>query len=199
MATPSRPGADVAEAFATAWNATGEDHALAVDFWPCCRVLADAGLLDAQETSLTVASIGPFHLAVSDDNRPVVDFVEVLFPAVIAGAAAGRGVAGAVSGVLTAACTTFVTLYRRGTVFGRSERDRLRWDVLTAVRHDNARTVFPSQETLVAAVADRTDPARTDAAVLDAIEWLAGTRTSGAVPRSPLLVRQADGGLFATV
>jgi hypothetical protein len=193
-------GTDVAEVFATKWNSINEDRALAVDFWPCCRILADAELLDAQETSLTAVSIGPFRLAVPNDNRPLVDFVEVLFPSVIASAATGQAVPGAVSGVLSAACTTFVKLYRQGTVFGRSERDRLRWDVLMTVRDDSARTVQPSRETIVAVVADQTNTARSESAVRDAVDWLLGAaRTHGDVPRSPLLVQQADGGLFATV
>lgn len=184
---------DVAAVFATAWNARHTDQAQPADFWPCCRIMAEAGLLVPDETNLTAVSIGPFRLAVPKDNRPVVDFVEVLFPSVAASAAMGQPVTGAVSGVLTAACTTFVKLYRQGTVFGRSARDRLRWNVLMAVRDDNARAVDPSTEVVVATVRERsgTTPP-TDTAVRDAIDWLLGSQP-------PLLVRLDDGGLRTTV
>lgn len=191
---------DIAKVFATAWNSINNDQALAADFWPCCRVLVDAALLAAQETNLTALSIGPFRLAVSGDNRPVIDFVEVLFPSVIASTATGQAVPGAVSGVLTAACTTFVKLYRQGTVFGRSEIDRLRWDVLMAVRSDNAHAVQPSTEMVIAAFADRPETRRSSSAVHDAVNWLLGTtRTHRYGPREPLLVQLDNGGLLATV
>lgn len=191
---------DIAAAFAVAWNSVDNDHAVAADFWPCCRVLADAGLLAAQETSLTAVSIGPFRLALPNANRPVLDFVEVLFPAVIASAATNHALPGAVSGVLSSACVTFVKLYREGTVFGRGETDRLRWDVLIAVRNDNAGAVRPSRQTIIAALADQSETARSGSAVRDAIDWLMGAvDMPGHGLRSPLLVRQADGGLLATV
>ncbi|MFC4858681.1 hypothetical protein [Actinophytocola glycyrrhizae] len=184
-------GTDVAAMFATAWNAVNDDRATAVDFWPCCRVLADANLLVAQETNLTAVSIGPFRFAASGDNRPIIDFVEVLVPSLIASAATGQAVSGAVSGVLTAACATFVKLCRQGVCFGRSETDRLRWAVLMMVRNANIHDVRPSEEAVVREFADRA----TGTAVPDAIGWLLGTARG----RPPLLIRQDDGGLLATV
>lgn len=194
----SRPavdaGADIAETFAKAWNSVNDDRALAVDFWPCCRVLADAQLLVAQETSLAAVSIGPFRLAMPKENQPVVDFVEVLFPSTIASAATGQVVQGAVAGVLTAACTVFVKLYRQGTVFGRSPDDRLRWEVLMTVRNDNSRAVHPSRKAVVAALTDHPD-----SRVQDAIDWLLGSGEHDRGSRSPLLTRHDDGGLLAMV
>ena len=182
---------DIAAIFATEWNSVSHDHATAADFWPCCRVLAEAGLLVAQETNLTAVSIGPFHYAASDDNRPVIDFVEVLVPSVIASVATGQALSGTVSGVLTAACTVFVKLCRQGVFFGRSETDRLRWDVLIMVRNANSQNYRPSEDAVAAQFVHH--PSRD--AVPDAIRWLHAT-TSG---RPPLLTRQIDGGLVALV
>lgn len=187
-------GTDIASTFAETWNSVNADKAIAADFWPCCRVLADAQLLAAQETNLAAVSIGPFRLAVPTESSPVVDFVEVLFPSTVASTATGQVVQGAVAGVLTAACTVFVKLYRKGTVFGRSEDDRLRWDVLMTVRNDNARTVRPPRQAVVEALARYPDTR-----VHDAINWLLGTDTSDHRPRSPLLTQHDDGGLIATV
>lgn len=185
---------DIAATFAETWNSVKVDKAIAADFWPCCRILADAQLLAAQETNLAAVSIGPFRLAVPKESSSVVDFVEVLFPSTVASVATGEVVQGAVAGVLTAACTVFVTLYRKGTIFSRSEDDRLRWDVLMTVRNENARTVRPSTQAVVEALA-RYPATR----VHDAIDWLLGTGTSDQGPRSPLLTQHDDGGLLTTV
>ena len=191
---PVDAGTDIAATFAETWNSVNADKAIAADFWPCCRVLAGAQLLAAQETKLTAVSIGPFRLAVPKEDSPVVDFVEVLFPSTVASAATGQVVQGAVAGVLTAACTVFVKLYRKGTVFGRGEDDRLRWDVLMTVRNDNARTIRPSRQAVVETLARYPDTR-----VHDAMDWLLGVDTSENGPRSPLLTQHDDGGLLTTV
>ncbi|HEX4702599.1 MAG TPA: hypothetical protein VH352_10770 [Pseudonocardiaceae bacterium] len=200
--TPITGSTDIATTFAAAWNSINNDRAVSADFWPCCRVLADARLLAPQEARLSAIAIGPFRLAVPIENKPVLDFVEVLFPSVIAGAAAGHAAPSAVAGVLSAACLTFVKLYRRGTVFGRGETDRLRWDVLIMVRNHNAAAVRPSSLAVIAALADQPDTpmVRSTSAVRDAIDWLLGiVDTPDHRSQSPLLVQQDDGGLLAAV
>jgi hypothetical protein len=193
-------GADVATLFADHWNRIHGDHLVAAEFWPCCRVLAEADLLAPQETQLTALSIGPFRLAVSKDNQPVIDFIEVLFPAVVVSSVTGQGVTGAVSGVLTAACTVFVKLYRQGTVFGRGDDDRLRWEVLMAVRAANDQNVRPSQDAVVAVFTRRSHEPSSESEVNDAIAWLLGTDDARRPrPPSPLLTRLDDGGLRTTV
>lgn len=195
------PDADVADIFAATWNSVNDGDAVAADFWPCCRVLAQAGLLVAQETNLSAVSIGPFHLALPQENHALVDFVEVLFPSVIAGVAYGHPLPGAVSGVLSGACATFVKLGRQGTVFGRAEPDRVRWAVLMTVSEANGRQARPTSQQVIDALAEDGSAVWPSASVQQALDWLTGAETGaiGRRPHAPLIVREADGGLVARI
>jgi len=43
---------DLAEQLARVWNSSHNDRATGVDFWPCCRILQENGLVDAQDENL---------------------------------------------------------------------------------------------------------------------------------------------------
>ena len=76
-------GPDVASQLAAAWNRVraADGQAEPVDIWPCCQILAAAGLLQGQERDLSAIELGPFRIAVTGRGNATRDFVEVLFPA----------------------------------------------------------------------------------------------------------------------
>lgn len=191
---------DVAEQFASYWNLLRDDDALPADFWPCCRILEDDGLVIAPEERLAAISVGPFKIAVQRPDNPVRDFIEILFPSVVASIPAGETVTGAVSGALSAACTCFVKLLQHGVVFGRSEPDQLRWNVLLFIRRMNAIGIWPTRDDVASAFSSGTASIAfkpTEPDVRWAIAWLTldSMESPKAVSSVALVSLRPDGGL----
>jgi hypothetical protein len=191
---------DVAHQMATAWNRThGErEFADAVDYWPCCQILAAGGVIVGQEQNLAAVELGPFRIALTRRQHATRDFIEVLFPATVAAIPAGQPLLGAVSGALSAACLTFLKLLERSVVFSRSEVDVQRWIVLMYVKNRNAEGIYPTICEVVNAVARLTDwDIRADA-VESSVEWLISNQSDDDEASSgvPLLrLNASDGGL----
>jgi hypothetical protein len=172
MISPNRP--DVASVMADTWNqANGQScPADPVDMWPCCQILAEAGLVIGQQEDLAAIAIGPFRFATVRNENPTRDFVEVLFPAAVAALPASRPVVAAVSGVLSAACLVFVKLLDRGVVFHRTPEDVERWTVLMQIANCNANGAFPTICDVINETARATSWNIRPAAAEDAVAWL---------------------------
>jgi hypothetical protein len=188
---------DVALQLATAWNRdrSRDGRAEPVDIWPCCQILASAGLLQGQDRDLAAIELGPFRVAVTNQASATRDFIEVLFPAAVAALPTGQLLPGAVSGALSAACLTFIKLLERTIVFGRSEIDRQRWIVLMHIKNCNASGVFPTVCEVIdlATRASHWDVRAND--VESSLSWLTGEGgAERARPRTPLVRRNRTGG-----
>jgi hypothetical protein len=194
---------DVASQLATVWNRAraADGQAQAVDVWPCCQILAAAGLLQGQERDLAAIEIGPFRIAVTGRANATRDFIEVLFPAAVSALPAGQPLMGALSGALSAACLTFIKLLERSIVFGRSEADRQRWIVLIHIKNCNAHGVFPTICDVIDLVTRASKWDIRPSAVESSIAWLMGNGDKGMSGRRAQLVRlsSANGGLESLV
>jgi hypothetical protein len=128
---------DLGAALAYQWNRIrGGETATAEDFTPILRELAEAGLVEGNEEALTTLQLGPFRIAATPYENATSDFVDVLIPSVIVGLADGTPLHGAVAGALAASTQCFISLLRRGVVFGRSPDDRLRWAILIDIKEN---------------------------------------------------------------
>ncbi|GAA0981658.1 hypothetical protein GCM10009555_050150 [Acrocarpospora macrocephala] len=125
---------DIGAALADQWNRAHQETASTDEFWPLMRILSDAGLVTGDEQSLTTLQLGPFRIAATPYERATRDFLDVLLPSLVVGAADGVPLHGVIAGTLTAGTRCFVELLRRGVVFGRSPADRVRWAVLIHIK-----------------------------------------------------------------
>jgi len=169
-------GLDVASQLAAAWNRVraADGQAEPVDIWPCCQILAAAGLLQGQERDLSAIELGPFRIAVTGRANATRDFVEVLFPAAVAALPTGQPLMGAVSGALSAACLTFIKLLERTVVFGRSDADRQRWVVLMHIKNCNSHGELPTICEVIDLVTRASQWDIRPNAVESSIAWLLG-------------------------
>lgn len=195
---------DVAYEMATAWNRICKNTELAdeLDVWPCCQILAAAGVVIGQEEALAAIEIGPFRIAVAPSEHATRDFIEVLFPAAVASLPTGQPLMGAVSGALSAACLTFLKLLERSITFGRSNVDVQRWTVLMHIKNCNTNGICPTTCDAIDAVAYLTEWDIRPNAAEAAIEWLLGpSDEAGRRSASIALVRRnmPAGGLEALV
>lgn len=195
--------ADVASQLAAAWNRAraADGQAAPVDVWPCCQILAAAGLLHGQERDLAAIELGPFRIAVTGRANATRDFIEVLFPAAVAALPTGQPLMGAVTGSLSAACLTFIKLLERTIVFGRSEVDRQRWIVLMHIKNCNAYCMFPTICDVTDLVTRASQWDIRPNAVESSIAWLVGNGDGERSGRREQLVRlnSATGGLESLV
>jgi hypothetical protein len=194
---------DVALQMAASWNQIqgNSDLAQAIDVWPCCQILAQAGVIVGQERDLAAMELGPFRIAVTSSASATRDFIEVLFPAVVASLPTGQPLMGAVSGMLSAACLTFVKLLERTIVFGRSTVDLERWTVLMYIKSCNETGVSPTICEVMHSVARRTQWEIRPKAVEMSIAWLTENGDNrGQKSRSQLVqLDMATGGLESLV
>jgi hypothetical protein len=194
---------DVASQLATAWNSAraADGQAGPVDVWPCCQILAAAGLLQGQERDLAAVELGPFRIAVTGRANATRDFIEVLFPAAVAALPTGQPLTGAISGALSAACLTFIKLLERTIVFGRSETDQQRWIVLIHIKNCNASGVFPTVCDVIDLVTRASQWDIRPNAVESSIVWLTGAGDARPSGRRTQLVRldSSNGGLESLV
>jgi hypothetical protein len=194
---------DVASQLAAAWNRfrAVDGEAEPVDVWPCCQILAEAGVLRGQERDLAAIELGPFRIAVTSRANATRDFVEVLFPAAVAALPTGQPLLGAVSGALSAACLTFIKLLERTVVFGRSETDRQRWIVLMHIKNCNASGVSPTMCNVIDLAARSSQWDIRPNAVESSIRWLLGNAGTASSAQRMQLVRlnSTNGGLESLV
>lgn len=196
-------GPDVASQLAAAWNRARavDGQAEPADVWPCCQILAAAGLLQGQERDLAAIELGPFRIAITGRANATRDFVEVLFPSAVAALPTGQPLMGAVSGALSAACLTFIKLLERTIVFGRSEADRQRWVVLMHIKICNSCGMLPTICDVIDLVTRASQWDIRPNAVESSIAWLLGTGDREPPgPRAQLVrLNSANGGLESLV
>lgn len=190
---------DVAAAMAAAWNRCSDATVVVTDFWPCCQVLADAGVVQGDEASLGVAALGPYKIAYTAYTEAADDFISTLFPAAMVGIAAGHPESGAATGFFSGLCRCFVGLLRRGVVFGRCEPDVTRWLVLAEVRSENAQGLFPTRDDLLDRVRGADGQLLPPSSVSDAVDWLSRSHGFSEGGAHPLIEERRDGSLRCLV
>lgn len=197
----SFPEPDVAQQIADSWARVRGIVAPPDDFWACCQVLADGGLLIGQQQDLAAISLGPFKLATSKFATPAREFVEVLIPGVIGSLPAGATAAGAAAGVLTAAATCLIKLLNEGVVFRSTPDDVLRWTVLVFIKNCNDNGVEPTRAEVLAYFRSSGSPAGwVDEEIDTAVTWLLDGDFRAVLGSAPSpLVREVGGRLRSRV
>jgi len=162
--------------------------------WDACTVLAEAGVLVADEEHLGALRRGPFRIAATRYEHQVLDFVDVLFPTGVVAAATGRPGLGALTAGARLVCKVFTDVLRRGVVFGRDDVSRLRFAVLLAVDAAKApMTVHEVTRSLVAqGLIVESD------AVVDALTWLTSAPSVSGADQE-LLAEEADGSYVSRI
>ncbi|MFI9536819.1 hypothetical protein ACIG56_26660 [Nocardia fusca] len=196
----SVPEPDVAQQIADSWARVRGTVAPPEDFWACCQVLADGGLLIGQQQDLAAISLGPFKLATSKFGTPAREFVEVLIPGVIGSLPAGATGAGAATGALTAAATCLIKLLNEGVVFRSTPDDVLRWAVLVFIKSSNDDGVEPTRAEVLAYFRSSGSSAGwADEEVETAVTWLLDGDFRAVLGSPSPLVREVGGHLRSRV
>lgn len=188
-----RPRVDVAQQMLDSIRRAGaiSDDAIDVtDLWPACTVLAEAGLLLGDEAKLGAVRIGPFRMAATRYQHAVLDLIDILLPAGVVAIGTGAPKTGALTGIVRLVCKAFTDMLRRGVVFGRTEADKYRFQVLLVVdslSEAGAVSADDIASQLKAAGSHLSRPA-----IEEALEWLQQAKSVTGETQA-LVIRHGDG------